>query len=295
MASHKALNPKEIINGIDDLLSLPDVVLRANELLDSDAASAQEIGSVISLDPGLSARLLKLVNSAFYGFPGQIDTISRAVTMIGTNELQSLILATTATNTFNNIAAEHVDMNSFWHRSVFCGLLAKKIYSRNNKSKGEALFLIGLLHDIGKLILFAQRPVEAAAIISSAANSQRTLADIENEILGFPTAHLGAELLKSWRLPEPLWVAIRHQHRPTSALEFEKEARALNLAIAISNAFEPSLKSQQPLDTDAIELDQESVACFDLDQDALCDIVLDASLESFDTLTIINPAATTIY
>ncbi len=295
MTLQKALTPKEIINGIDDLLSLPDVVLRANELLGSDVSSAQEIGAVISLDPGLSARLLKLVNSAFYGFPGQIDTISRAVTMIGTHELQSLILATTATNTFNNIAAEHLDMNSFWHRSVFCGLLAKKIYSRSNKSKGEALFLVGLLHDIGKLILFAQRPVEAAAIISDAAKSQRPLADIENEILGFPTAHLGAELLQAWRLPEPLWMAIRHQHQPTRALAFEKEARALNLAIAISNAFEPSLKSQQSPDADAIELDRESVAYFNLDQEALSDMILDASLESFDTLNIINPTATTIY
>ncbi|MEH6628984.1 MAG: HDOD domain-containing protein, partial [Motiliproteus sp.] len=91
------MSPEDIIDGIDELVSLPDAVIRANELLDSPHGNAENIGEVISHDPGLSAKLLKLVNSAFYSFPAKIDTVSRAITLIGTNELRSLILASSAT------------------------------------------------------------------------------------------------------------------------------------------------------------------------------------------------------
>ena len=134
------MTPKELIDGIDHLVSLPDVVIRVNELIESDSATVDDIGSVINHDPALSAQLLKLVNSAFYGFPSQVDSVSRAVNLIGTTQLRSLVFASSAADAFSNISTDLIDMNSFWHRSVYCGLIAKSWPVRPNEPRARPNF-----------------------------------------------------------------------------------------------------------------------------------------------------------
>jgi len=287
------MTPEEIIKDINQLVSLPDAVIRANQLLDCPDTNAEDLGDVIGHDPALSAQLLKLVNSAFYNFPNQIHTISRAITLIGLNELRSLIVASTSTKNFNRLAPETVDMDSFWQRSVFCGLVAKKLSSLLQDSSSESMFLTGLLHDVGHLILFASLPEQSQEIVERAAKSGQRLADIETAVLGFGSQELGATLLKSWQLPKKLWEPVHYQLNPSQAAEYPFEAELLHLAVQITDCVEPELKTGEPLDIDTLELPK--VDNFELSNEQLDMLAMEASLESFEVLSIINPQATMIF
>ena len=109
------------IEDITDIPSLPEIFIRVNEVVNNPRSSLEDVGKVISEDTGLTARLLKIVNSAFYGFPSHIETISRAVTIVGTQQLRDLALATSVIRLFSGIPHDLLDMESFWRHSVACG------------------------------------------------------------------------------------------------------------------------------------------------------------------------------
>ncbi len=284
----------ELLNGVDQLLSLPEAVMRANELLDSEHATIEEIAEVISHDPALSAQLLKLVNSAFYGFPGSVDTVSRAIGLIGTDELRSMIMASSATSIFNAVSPDLIDMNTFWHRSVFCGLVARRLAVISGISrKGEVQFLTGLLHEVGRLVIFNQLPEKAEMILSKAKQANCPLEDMEEVFLGFSSAAIGAKLLENWRLPTVISTPIRHQCKPKNALEHQAETELLYLAIQLTNTLEPEVNDGEPLDLEKVQA--ATVAGKTLDQNELGLIVMDANMETFEVLNIINPISTGIY
>lgn len=287
------MNAEEIAEAMEDLVSFPQAALRARDLLDSPTASAADIGEVISLDPALSARLLKLVNSSFYQLPAPVDSISRAITLIGTRELGMLILATSVKQAFAGISLSLYDMDKFWHRSVFCGLVSKKLARLCGAGKGEMLFLIGLLHDVGRLALFAHAPEGAQKILTRSAETGRSLAELESEMLGFDAAHIGALLLESWRLPQSLWEPVRYQHRPGLASEYAAQTQVLNLALGVTNVVEPELVAPEP--GNLASLETVKVNGVDLSSDDLNEVAAAANLECFEVLAIINPRAATIF
>lgn len=287
------MTPEQIIKDIRQLVSLPEAVARANQLLDSPTASAADIGEVISHDPALCAQLLKLVNSAFYNFPSKIETISRAITLVGLNELRSLIFAATTTVTFQQLSPKSIDMDAFWQRSVYCGLVAKKLSAALREDNGEAMFLTGLLHDVGRLILYARLAKQAQQIVAEAESSKRSLAEVEVEILGFSSAQLGSTLLESWHLPQSLWAPVRFQAEPEKANDFKEEAILLQLALKLTDCVEPELKTGQTLQLEnlpKIEIDDLEIPYEQLEL-----LLTDASIECFDVLSIVNPNATIIY
>jgi HD-like signal output (HDOD) protein len=288
------MTPKELIDGIDHLVSLPDVVIRVNELIESDSATVDDIGSVINHDPALSAQLLKLVNSAFYGFPSQVDSVSRAVNLIGTTQLRSLVFASSAADAFSNISTDLIDMNSFWHRSVYCGLIAKKLASATQRTKGEAQFLTGLFHDIGRLILMTRLPTEYEELLEASKARDAKLAILEHEWLGFSAAELGATLLEHWRLPPQLWMPVQFQHNPEACDQFVSECHLLNLAIKITNCMEPEIKGGET-EQNLQLLDSIAIDDFDLSLEEINMIAMDTNLEALDVLSIINPSAVSIY
>src|SRR3569833_2554535 len=131
-----SLSPRELVTGTIELASLPEVFLRVNEMIDSPRYTAADIGHVISRDPGLTARLLKLANSALYNFPSQIDTVSRAITIIGTRELRDLILATSVARIFKGLPNDLISMDFFWLHCVCCGLAARGRAARRGGRRG---------------------------------------------------------------------------------------------------------------------------------------------------------------
>ena len=155
------MTPEDMVSGVSELVSLPEVCVRINEMLDDPGTTSKALGEVISHDPNLTARLLRMVNSAYYGIAAEVTTVSHAVTLVGLDELRSMVLATSASRAFANIPTELVDMDMFWHHSVYCGLVARVLGEVRGMRQRERLFVIGLLHDVGRLVLYHQAPAVA--------------------------------------------------------------------------------------------------------------------------------------
>jgi putative nucleotidyltransferase with HDIG domain len=235
---------------IDDTLqlaSLPAVVMRALDLLNAPDSSAADIGQVISEDPALSVKLLKIVNSAFYGFPSRIETISRAITIVGTLEITDLILGSSAVEAFAGLPNELVDMQQFWEHNLYTGVVARVLARHHRAPNTERFFVSGLLHDIGSLVIYHERPEQARQALEQArAGTPLHLA--EQEIFGFDHGEVGAELMQAWNLPEVFIEAARHHHRPVGAKHFPLETAMVHLAdiIAAGAHFTGSNTSRVP-------------------------------------------------
>ncbi|HXK58061.1 MAG TPA: HDOD domain-containing protein, partial [Gammaproteobacteria bacterium] len=159
------MTPEDIIAQTKTLFSLPDVSLQMNELMSRPDTTNQDLANIIAHDPALAAQLLKLVNSAYYGLPSKIETISQAITLIGHKELETLVIATSAISTFKDIPAHLVDMETFWFHSVTTGIVCRMIGRLRKIDGKERLFICGLLHKVGKLIIYSQYPAEAMRIL----------------------------------------------------------------------------------------------------------------------------------
>ncbi len=196
------------------LYSLPDICMRLQELI-ARQASVLEIADVIALDPALTARLLRLANSPFYNFSSQVETVSRAVRLIGTNELYNLALATAAVAAFQRVPRELLDMDKFWEHAVLTGLIARGLGKRSGFRQGERLFAAGLLHNLGLLVMLEQQPEACAAYLTRAEGGIRP--DLQQVQFGFVLADLGHALMTIWRLPPTLTEIVKHQHQPELA------------------------------------------------------------------------------
>ena len=145
-----AIKLNELLYDSLESLSLPDVYVRLREVMESDNASMQDAAEIISLDPALAARVLRMANSAFYGFRSQVDTVSRAANILGMQKIHDVVLAASVSKAFEGISNELIDIDTFWYRSVHCGFLAKAIAEGAGLRNTESMFVRGLLHDIDR-------------------------------------------------------------------------------------------------------------------------------------------------
>jgi putative nucleotidyltransferase with HDIG domain len=208
-----APGPMAIIESDPKLTSLPDVFVRISEVLNDPNSTAKESAEAIGKDTSLSAKLLQLVNSAFYGFPVKVDTLSRAVTIVGSRQLTTLALGISVIGLFKDLPEGLVNMRSFWKHSIGCGIIASNLAQvGNGGGEVERLFVAGLLHDVGRLVLFRNLPRHTAHVLAAARNQGILLRRAERTMLGFDHATLGGMLLRRWRFPESLEQAVRGHH-----------------------------------------------------------------------------------
>ncbi|RMG31687.1 MAG: HDOD domain-containing protein [Gammaproteobacteria bacterium] len=193
-----------LVEQTQELVSFPDLALRLMDMIHDPQASASDLGNLIMEDPALTARLLRIANSAFYGFPSRIDTVTRAVTVIGTLELLDLVLATTMVDSFAGLPVEWIDMEAFWAHSLYTAVVTRLIAQQLRAPAHEHRFIAGLLHDIGALVLCLQRPEALRKVLEQAAVTRRPLHELEREHLGYHHGEVGAALMHHWHLPESL-------------------------------------------------------------------------------------------
>jgi len=289
----ETLQIPQLIEDVEELLSLPDVVMRANELIDSETSGVESIAEVIALDPSLTAQLLRLVNSAFYGLPSKIETISRAITVIGVQELRSLILSASAVEVFNKVAPEAIDMNDFWFRSVYVGLAAKQL--SGDRRRAEMFFLMGLMHDVGKIVLFMKNDAIANQMLREAVASGKSLQQIEKETMGFTLSQVSSALLQNWGLAETLYEPISIMYENAQASPYFKDAAILRLAARLSDCTEPEVKGRNAEKLSAVLEDKELLRAAGIKADDLEDIMNDVNLYCFDVLSVINPEASLVF
>lgn len=287
--------PKSLIEKVGSLYTLPDVALRVNELLSSDQAGNDQLEEIILHDPALTAQLLKLVNSAYYGFSGKVDTVSRAISMIGRQELRNIVIATSVASTFQDIPEDLVDMETFWYHSITCGVLARLLAEQCKRKERERFFIAGLLNSIGKLILFSQFPEKAGEALSFKDQGEDAVTEAEQRIFGFTYAELGAELLKEWKLPSSIWQLVASQTDPMNAADNLQDACILHVAAKIAASIEPcSVKTYDFEDFNPTYL-PEAWETLGLSDESIKPLTLDASLQAFEILGIIRPGATLIF
>jgi HD-like signal output (HDOD) protein len=229
--------PETIVRHETELASFPDIYFRIREVLEDDSASATRIAKVVGTDMSLSAKLIKLVNSPLYGLPQPIDSISRAVTLVGAKELSTLALGISAINYFKDIPRELVDMRTFWRHSITCGIFAKILAGTQTGLSPERSFIAGLLHDVGRLILFKKLPYASTEAMLFARENSIPLVEAERAVMDFTHTDISRPLLAAWKFPEELADMINYHHNP---MEFPNplEPAIIHVADCLTNAVE---------------------------------------------------------
>ncbi|MFP4080495.1 MAG: HDOD domain-containing protein [Ectothiorhodospira sp.] len=225
----------DLVREVSRLVSPPEILVRLRQSLEDRDHSAHSLGAIVTQDPNLSAQVLHLANSPMYGLAHRVDTLSRAVSVIGTRALYHLALAVSASDTFSRLPGGSLNVAVFWRHSVFTALMARTLAQRCRVLHPERLFVAGLLHDVGSLVLHGQRPeLLRQALLASRGDETRLLAQ-ERALLGFDHADLGGALLGLWALPPVLQEAVTCHHRPAQARRAGLETAILHLAEALSN------------------------------------------------------------
>ncbi len=233
--SESDINPNAVVQQEMELASLPNIFFQISESLKNPRSSAAYVAEVISKDVALSAKLLKMVNTPFYGFPSKIDTLSRAVTIVGTNQLTNLALGVSVITAFENVPEEFFTLKEFWLHSVTCGIVARLLAGRTGLPGDEKFFVAGLLHDIGRLVMLKNHPKATIEVLRPAKVGRRALIDVERGVWGCTHAEIGGRMLKAWRLPAFLEVLVHHHHNPMAA-SMVNEAAVVHVADFITHS-----------------------------------------------------------
>lgn len=227
--------PSELINNNLKLVSLPAIIEKINRTLNDPASTSSDIAHYISQDSTLSARLLKFVNSPFYNFPSKIDSISMAVTILGTKQLRDLVFVTTIVNRFKPAKQTRFDIETFWCHSITTGLAARVIASEQKNLNSERLFLCGVLHDIGKMIMSLLLPEDMARLQNTLLSKHVNLDDIEKQIFGYSHGDWAKALFENWCFPDSISEPILHHHNPEQCNEYTVDCSVLHIANVIAN------------------------------------------------------------
>ncbi len=225
------------LDNIRNLPTLPVVYAKVQGIIRDTSSSARDVGAVVAEDPALTARLLKMVNSAFYGLGREVTTIDHAVVVLGLRELEHVILATTVLKIFPNRGTKSgFDITEFWKHALGTAILARELSRRLEVGDAEELFTMGLLHDIGKMVLALFFEDEYEEVLQAVATRTEVIGTIEEELLGFHHAEVGAIIAAKWDLPPRLVDVIHYHHKPRESETCQAEAAVINLADMICRA-----------------------------------------------------------
>lgn len=212
------------IKSIKSLPTLPAVAQKVSKMAENDDTSAAQLGKIISTDQALSGRVLRLVNSSFYGFPGRISSISNAIVLLGFDVVKSLIISVSVFEMMEK------GIIGLWEHSLGCAVAARLIARRVPDCDPEELSVAGLLHDIGKVVVSMQLPENYEDIKQRIAENGIIFSRAEQEVLGFTHAEIGEWLGESWNLPVSLLEPIACHHAPLRAQTARNQTAVVHVA-----------------------------------------------------------------
>jgi len=227
--------PEELISQTTELVSLPDIYVRIKAVIYDPDSTLTDVSDVLSHDPAICARMLKVANSAFFGVPSKVETIKAAVRLLGTQQVHDLVLAATITRSFPAIPDNLISMEDFWVSSVRCGLLARLLAEQCNSTEGERFFVASLLHDMGHLIMYQTVPEESQEALITARQNNTPLYRVEREIIGCDYGQVGSQLMQSWNFPDNWVQAVRYQNEPADAKDFSLDASIMHLSVKLKD------------------------------------------------------------
>jgi putative nucleotidyltransferase with HDIG domain len=243
----------ELVKDIRGLVTLPHVYIEIGRLIDDPRSSVADIARAVSQDPSFTLRLLRVANSALYQFPSAVESVTKAVSIIGTAQIRNLALSMSVASSFEGLPNELVSMQNFWRHSLLCALTARQLAKLIGGCDPDALFTAGLLHDIGELIIFNRLPAQAKQALLLVLDSAEEIQvhQAEQQVMGFDHSEVGGALAKEWNLPGLLEECIAHHHDLASCQRHRRETALIHLANTLAVMAE--LDTIDPLDVQPID------------------------------------------
>ncbi len=280
------MNAFEFARQVGDVFVLPDTCLKIKEVIDNKISGLDEVAEIIALDPPLASRLLKLANSALYNFPHPVDSVSKAVLLLGETQVYNLVVAYGSTEAFAKAPSDVIDLERFWETSIHAALMAKFLGATVGIKQHEPLYLSGLLHNIGELVA-----VEVAPDVARLCDQYKKGVlpwEQQQALLGFSYADCSVALLKQWQLPESLIEPIHYLNSPQLQPQ-NKVIQVLHLAARLS-LLNASFGQFELADL----IDQKIVSDLGLKRRDIDEARAFASLEGMSILSLLNPKGSTI-
>ncbi|MBW1677101.1 MAG: HDOD domain-containing protein [Deltaproteobacteria bacterium] len=207
-------NKKKLVKRIRQIPTLPIISQKIMTIVGNENASFEELARVIEKDQALAIKILKVANSAFYGFLSSISSLEHALVILGINEVKSIVLGFSVQNFFSHSESDAFDRTRFWKHAIICSQVAKLLGRHYNIRDDDSLFLTGLIHDMGKVVLDEYFHEEFLQIIEHLCSNNSTFSEAEREILGTTHYQIAATLLKQWDFPDKVIMQVLYHHAP---------------------------------------------------------------------------------
>jgi HD-like signal output (HDOD) protein len=213
MGAARKIPTEELVQKLDDLPTLPTVVHELSALINDPMSSTTDIERVMEKDQSLTAKVLKLINSAYYAIPGGVSSLSRAIAYLGFDTIHQLILSTSIFKSFNTEDKEYFDVKKFWQHSVGVAMVSETIAKYINYSMPSDLFTVGLVHDIGKVALSVVAPEQLIDVAKHAAENGMSTDEAERDLDVPRHTYIGNLLAAKWKLPVQMQNGIMYHHQ----------------------------------------------------------------------------------
>ena len=278
-----ALDAERIVTNVLKVAALPAVAIKFSEAIKDPLTSNQDLENIVSEDSALAAKVLMISNSALFNFPSKIDTISKAITIVGHKQLSEIILSCSIVAMFKDIPQDVIDMDMFWRHSIAVATSARILAASRREQNIERFFTAGLLHDIGKLIIFVEAPKYALEVMAQCAKTNELMHKVEKSILGFDHAKLGAMLLKKWKLPEEIVSSVYYHHMPSVSSGDIVGPSIIHIADIISHSLEFGSSGEKFVPT----LNEKAWSALGLDIDILSSVVEQLNVQHAEAVKFI--------
>lgn len=254
-----------LLDKIEEIPSLPTIYTKVTTLISNPNSTVNEIARVIEMDQALTSKILRIVNSSFFGFNRKIVSINQAIVLMGFNTIRNTVLSATVFKSFEDLAKNNFDLRRFWRHSIACGIISSILDNKLGTGYKDETFVAGLLHDIGKTILNQYFEKEFGETIAYSKDNNISFYDSERKIIGFSHDEVGEYIAEKWKLPFSLVETIALHHQPENIRSNPKLVSLIHMADVFANRLnfnflnDPKQIAINPFAFDELELDKNSI------------------------------------
>lgn len=256
---------RRVVERIQNLPTLPVVVAQILKVVGDDESGASDIQQILRRDQALTAKIMRLVNSSFYGYAGKIKDLQQAVVILGFDTIKSIALSATVFSAFSRSDRRAFDREAFWRHSIATAVAARRLALVAKMPTAEEAFVAGILHDIGKVVLDEYAPAEFDAVLAHVAEKDVLIYEAERVVLGFSHAQIGRWLATKWALPAEFIDVIFYHHQPGNA----QKAPQLTALVHVGDVLARTLKLGSGGDDLVPPLDPKAWANLKIDEGLL--------------------------
>jgi len=284
MGTIKTDSLNSLLKGVATLPSLPAIALRIIQEIRKDKSSLKDLADIISYDPALTAKILRIANSAFYALPYKVDSIDRAVHILGLEALKNIALSFAIVKGLKRNLVDEFDHELFWKRSITSAVSAEMIAAKLNM-KREDTFVTPLLMDIGVLVMYLVRPDDYLTVINKKRATDLHTCESEAAVFGFDHQEVGSEILKKWGLPESIFMPIAYHHdRKNCPAELKNIVDILMLSDIMSSVYHGNKSSKKF--NELKQLLQDKLNMTDTEVSDFVDLIADRTVEILTSFEI---------